>query len=150
VKIPAPRHFLMRVVRDGPLVPAMLFWSDADPADPSNKLDRGRLVPYPRAAIAGEEVPPEQLLVRLINPYSGDQAALPHQVLDRLANHLELPPPTHWRYTQSISEAEYDHHFKHLRWAERNDRNNAALRPRERVDPRQMPLPSFERENAYR
>jgi hypothetical protein len=147
--IPRPRYFLMRVTRLGPIVPAMLFWSDTGPHDPpDNKLDRGRLSIFPRAAIAGEEVPPEQLLVRLINPYSGgDQAALPWQVIERL-EHPELPASTHWRYAQPVSEAVYQHHFERLRWAERNAADAPVLKPRRAIDPVQMPLPNFDRENA--
>ena len=57
-----PAHFMMRARRNGPLVPARLWLCDFEPGSPENKLDRGRLSPYPRADLAGIEVPPEQVL----------------------------------------------------------------------------------------
>ncbi len=130
MKLPPRQHFLMRVRRDGPLVPAMLWWCDHDPADPANKLDRGRLSIYPRAAIAGEEVEPERILERLgLLPLSGDQVATPDQILARLAQ-AEPPPVTHWKWCQPVSEAVYQHHFSRLRWAERHRPNDPALNPR--------------------
>jgi len=118
------QHFLMRARRFGPLVPARLWWCDYEPGVPENKLDRGNLSPFPRADIAGEEADPLVLRERLAWPSS------------------------HWKYCQPISEADYRWHFDHLRWAEENKPSDPRLRPRDRVDPAQVPLPTFEAENA--
>lgn len=130
--LPAPRHFLMRQRRDGPLVPARLWWCDHDPADPENKLDRGRLSVYPRADIAGNEVDPERIFERT---YGGSEAR-------------PAISPTHWKYPKPITEAEYRFQFDRMRWAERNRPDDPTLRPKAAVDPREAPLPNFERENA--
>jgi hypothetical protein len=144
----APAYFLMRLRRGGPIVPAILWWDNADPADPENKLDRGRLCPYPRAAAAGEEIDPEILIERLgIYPRNGDQVALPHQLIERLAD-AAPPLPSHWKYAQPITADEYRYHLAHLRWAERNKPDDPKLTPRRRVDAAQLPLPSFDRENS--
>lgn len=146
--IPAPLHFLLRLRRDGPIVPAKLWWCDADPADPENRRDRGRLSIWPRAAAAGEEIGPELIFERLgINPFSGDQVALGHELLARL-DRAEPPLPTHWKYAEPISAEAYAYHFARLRWAERNAPGDPTLAPRRRVQPAQMSLPNFDRENA--
>jgi hypothetical protein len=129
--IPPPRYFLMRQRRDGPLVPARLWWCDHDPADPDNKLDRG-YSPYPRADIAGLEVDPQH-------------------IFDRTMSQTDLRPgvpATHWKYPQPITETEYRYQFERMRWAERNAPQDPTLRPKAPVDPRQAPLPDFNRENA--
>lgn len=146
-----PAHFILRARRDGPLVPARLHWCDTEPDEPDNRLDRGRLSPYPRADIAGVEVPPEQLLDRLgVWRRRGDIAALPHEVLAALDDPSQLTPRPvgHWAYAQKIDEAEYRYQVDRLRWASAHRPDEPGLHPRRPIDPRQMPLPSFERENA--
>ncbi len=122
----APRHFLLRMIRGGPLVPARLWWCDHDPADPSNKLDRGRLSVYPRADIAGVEYDPQELLDWWL-----------HGV-----------PATHWRYPQTITEGEYRYQMARLRWAERAAPTDPTLKPRRAVAVENVPMPDFTRENA--
>jgi hypothetical protein len=120
-----PQHFLLRVVRGGPLVPARLRWLDHAPDDPDdNKLDRGRLSIVCCADVAGAEVPPEQLTERL---YRG---------------------PGHWKYAEPITESEYRYQLQRLHWAARHRPQDPGLRPRRAVDPAQAPLPDFSRENA--
>jgi len=120
-----PRYFLLRLVRNGPLVPGRLQVIDHEPGEPDNKREGSRWpVLLEMADIAGEEVPPEDLTERL------------------------WAPATHWKYAQPVSEAEYRRHFARLRWAERHRPTDPTLRPRRAVDVRQVPLPSFERENA--
>jgi hypothetical protein len=125
-------YFVMRVTRFGPLVPCRLWWCDHDPADPENKLDRGRLSLYPRADIAGAEVEPEQMEARL---YS-------------LTDPRPAQPPTHWRYAKQISEAEYRWRFASMRWAEQHRPDDPVLRPRQKLAAADVPVPSFARENA--
>jgi hypothetical protein len=114
-----PRYFVLRLVRDGPLLPARLLWLDHEPGVPDNKLDRGRASLYPAADIGGEEVPPED-------------------VTDRF--HW---PATHWKFAKPISESEYRARFDQMRRAEAHQLPDPVLRPRRRVDPRQVDLPEF-------
>jgi hypothetical protein len=126
-----PVYFILRVRRDGPLLPARLWWCDTEPGVPDNKLDRGRFSIYPRAAIGGDEVDPEL-------------------IFDRTMSHRDLRPgypPRHWKYAQPISEERYRSEFDRLRWAERNRPAHPVLQPRRKVDPAQLPLPDFTREN---
>jgi hypothetical protein len=126
------RHFVLRAVRHGPLLPARLWWCDHDPADPENKLDRGRLSLYPRADVAGVEVPPEQLADRLFS----------------MTDPRPAHPPTHWRFAKAISEAEYRWRLDSLRWAEQHRPDDPVLQPRKKLAAADLPLPDFERENA--
>jgi hypothetical protein len=51
---PRASWWLMRIVKDGPsTVPARIYWTDAEPGEPSNKLDRWPL-PFLAAEIAGK------------------------------------------------------------------------------------------------
>jgi hypothetical protein len=127
-----PQYFMMRVRRGGPLVPARLRWLDHAPDDPEdNRLDRGRLSIVTCADIAGLEVPPEEVTERLWNSDGGRPGI----------------PPTHWKYPEPISEAEYRYQLQRLRWAARNRPTDPVLRPRRVVDPAGLPLPDFTREN---
>lgn len=120
-----PQHFLMRLRRDGPLVPARLRWLDHAPEDPEdNKLDRGRLSIVVCADVAGAEVPPEV-------------------VLDRLWSRADTRPgipSTHWKYPRPITEEEYRYQLAWHKWSRVN--------PRRPLDPAQLPLPDFTRENS--
>ena len=122
MSLPRPSHFLMRVTRLGPLVPAKLWLDDAEPGEPTNKLDRGRFSIYPRAEIAGKEVPPEQV---------SDRAAWPQG---------------HWKYAQPITEVEYRYQVSRLGWAAKHRPGDPTLAPRKPVDTAQMALPSFDQE----
>lgn len=149
--IPAPRYFLMRLKRYGPLVPARLWWCDHEPGHPENKLDRGLLSVYPAIDIAGEETLPEHLIERLISPYRrGDLVKQPAVLIaDLIAAGPDAGVPrTHWKYLQPIGEAEYRHQLRVLRWAETNRREHPVLRPRKAIDPLAMPLPNFDREHS--
>jgi hypothetical protein len=126
------RHFVLRVRRYGPLVPARIWWCDSEPDVPENKLDRGRLSLYPRADIAGVEVPPEQMADRL------------YSMTDPTPAH----PPTHWRYAKPIGAEEYRWRLDSLRWAEANRPDDPVLKPRQRVAAADVAVPDFERENA--
>jgi hypothetical protein len=127
-----PRDFALRVARYGPLVPARLWWCDHDPADPANKLDRGRLSLYPRADIAGVEVEPELLADRLFS----------------MTDPTPAHPPTHWRYAAPCSEAEYRWRLDSLRWAEANQPNHPTLQPRKKLAAADVEVPDFSREEA--
>ena len=127
-----PRHFLMRVKRDGPLVPARLWLCGFEPGEPTNLLDRGRLSLYPRADIAGLEADPAQLFDRLVSPTDWQPAN----------------PITHWRYMQPITQADYAFRVRQLQWASAHQPSEPGLRPKAAVKPSQLPLPSFDRENA--
>jgi len=121
----APRYFLLRVRRDGPLVPARLRWLDHAPEDPpTNKLDRGRLSIVIVADIAGADVPPEEVTDRF---YRG---------------------PGHWKYAEPVTETEYRYQMQRLLWAEKNRPSDPALHPRRVLKPADVPLPNFDRENA--
>lgn len=147
--VPAPRHFIMRLTREGPLVPARLQWLDHEPGAPDNELDRGRLSPFPYVDIAGAETDPDVLLDRLGFRRRGDAGSLPHEVLAAFANAALVPRPVgHWAYAQPVSEDEYDFQFRRMRWAENNRPNDPVLKPQRKVDPAQLPLPNFDRENA--
>lgn len=111
-------------MRDGPLVPARLWWCDHEPGEPANTLDRGMLSVFPRADIADAEVPPEQLVERTWAPLG------------------------HWKYARPISEDEYRYQVERLRWAERNKPDEPGLKPRRPVASAQLALPNFDRENA--
>jgi hypothetical protein len=119
----ASRHFLMRVTRHGPLVPARLVEVNHEPGEPENTRDR-----WPPtvlcADIAGEVVPPEDLTERF------------------------MAPTGHWKWPQPVSKQEYRYHFDRLRWAEENRPTDPALKPRRGVDPTHLPMPDFSRENA--
>lgn len=118
-------YYLLRAVRHGPLVPARLWLCDHGPDDPpDNKLDRGRLSRYPRADIAGTEVEPERITDRAHRPIS------------------------HWSALQPVTETEYFYQIARLRWAEGSAPADPTLRPRHKVDPASVPMPSFERERA--
>jgi hypothetical protein len=126
-------HFMLRVRRDGPLVCARIWLDDAEPDAPDNKLDRGRLSVYPRAVIAGEEVDPD-ILQR-----------------DRLMSPTDWHPayaPGHWKYAQTISAAEYRFQAARREWAVKHRPDDPTTKAREPIKPAQLPLPSFERENA--
>ena len=126
------RYFVLRVVRGGPLVPARLWFCDSEPGVPENKLDRGRLSLYPRADIAGTEVPPEHLADRLFS----------------LTDPRPAHPPTHWRYAKPITEPEYRWRFDSMRWAEQNQPDAPVLQPRRKLAAADLPVPDFEREEA--
>jgi hypothetical protein len=128
----SPRHYILRLVRGGPLLPARIWFCDHDPADPDNKLDRGRLSLYPRADIAGVEVEPEQLADRL------------YSMTDPTPAH----PPTHWRYAAPCSEAEYRWRLDSLRWAEQHRPDHPVLQPRRRLAAADVEVPDFSREEA--
>ena len=146
----APRHYLIRLRRDGPLVPARLQWLDHEPGEPTNKLDRGALVPFPAVDIAGKEVEPELLIERVIFQPNrrGDMLKQPASLLaDFLAQPGGSAPLTHWRYAQPISEAEYRHQLTKRSWAAIHRPRHPVLQPRQRVDPQQLPIPDFTREH---
>lgn len=119
-----PQHYLMRLVRYGPLIPARLQWLDHEPGEPDNKRDR-----WPALLcvvdIAGEDCPPEELLER------------------------QHWPPRHWKHAEPIGEGEYRYRLELLRWAEKGRPDDPTLRPRRRIDRRTVPLPNFDRENAH-
>lgn len=124
---------MLRVRRDGPLVAARLRWLDHAPQDPpENKLDRGRLSVFPAADIAGVEADPQEIFDRIYTPTDARPAI----------------PSTHWKHAAPVTEPIYRHELARLRWAERARPADPARRPRRAVDPAQMPLPSFERENS--
>ena len=117
------RYFLMRLRRDGPLVPARLIEVDHEPGCPDNPRDRWPATVW-CADVAGEVVPPELVTERF---------------------YWQSP---HWKYLQPISEAEYRYQLTRLRWAEEHRPDAPELRPQRKVDPRQVPLPDFSRENT--
>jgi hypothetical protein len=126
--MPDAAYFMLRATRRGPLVPARIWLCDHDPADETNKLDRGRLSVYPRADIAGEEVDPERFIE------------------ERLCSATDWSPaqsPSHWRYAQPIDEAEYRFQIAHRAWAAQHRPEHPTVRPRQVVDAAQMPLPVF-------
>jgi hypothetical protein len=113
---------MLRVRRDGPLVPARLRWLDHAPDDPpENRLDRGRLSIVTVAEIAGAGVPPEEVTDRR---YRG---------------------PGHWKYAEPITESEYRYQLARLDHAQRI---MPRFNPRRRLKPADLPLPNFDRENA--
>lgn len=119
-----PRHFLLRLTRLGPLVPARLRWLDHAPEDPAwNKLDRWPVYVL-CADIAGVDVPPEDITERA---------------------HIKLG---HWKWPQPITEAEYRYRMARLRWAEGARPDDPTLAPRRAVDPEQIEMPSFGKENG--
>lgn len=124
------RHFMLRMARYGPLVPARLWLCDHEPDVPENKLDRGRLSLYPRADIAGTEVDPELLFDRMMSPTDWQPGN----------------PVSHWRYAQPVTRAEYFFQLQRLRWAEKAQPAEPGLRPRAVVEPSQLPLPDFSQE----
>jgi hypothetical protein len=128
-----PRHFLLRVARYGPLVPARLWWCDQGPDDPpENKLDRGRLSLYPRADIAGVEVEPELLGDRLCS----------------LTDPRPANPITHWRYAKPIGAEEYRRRFDALRRVEALRPDDPLLQTRRRLAAADVEVPDFSREEA--
>lgn len=129
--LPAPRYFMIRVRRDGPLTPAKLWLCDHAPGEPDNKLDRGNLSIYPRAEIAGKEVDPELLF-------------------DRVFSHTDWQPAyavSHWKFASTITETEYRYRVAHLTWAQQHRPGDPTGHARKPLDAAQMPLPNFEREN---
>ena len=124
------RHFVLRVVRGGPLVPARLWFCDSEPGVPENKLDRGRLSLYPRADIGGVEVEPEQLADRLFS----------------MTDPRPAHPPTHWRYAKPIAAEEYRWRFDALRRVEELRPDDPLLRTRRRLAAADVEVPDFSRE----
>jgi len=124
------RHFLLRVTRYGPLVPARLWWCDSEPGVPDNKLDRGRLSLYPRADIAGIEVEPDLLGDRLCS----------------LTDPRPANPITHWRYAKPISAEEYRWRFDALRRVEALRPDDPLLQTRRRLAAADVEVPDFSRE----
>lgn len=123
-------HFLLRAVRFGPLVPARLWLCDHDPADPDNKLDRGRLSVFPRAEIDGREIDPDLLQSdRLISPTDWRPA---YRV-------------GHWKYARPIDRAEYEFQMAHRGWRRRARPDDVTLDARIKVKPGQLPIPIFEK-----
>jgi hypothetical protein len=127
-----PSYFLLRVTRHGPLVPARLWWCDSEPGNPDNKLDRGRLSIYPRADIAGLEVPPEQLADRLFS----------------MTDPRPAHPPSHWRYAEPVSATEYQFWFERMRWVEEVRPDDPLLKPRRRLAAADVAVPDFGREES--
>ena len=117
------RHYVLRLVRGGPLVPARLQEINTEPNEPDNHRDRWPAL-LQVVDVAGEVVPPEELTERF------------HWA------------PGHWKSLTPISRAEYDHRLAMMRWAERNSPDDPRLKARRRVDREKMPLPRFDRENA--
>lgn len=124
------RHFVLRVTRYGPLMPARLWWCDHEPGVPENRLDRGRLSLYPRADIAGVEVPPEELADRLFS----------------MSDPRPAHPPSQWRYAKPISLEEYRWRFDSMRWTEQHRPDDPVLKPRRRLAAADLPPPDFSRE----
>lgn len=145
-----PRHFLMRVTRYGPLVPARLHWCDSEPGVPENKLDRGRLSLYPRADIGGVEADPDILFDRLGFRRRGDSGSLPYEVLPALSDPKRLAPRPlgHWAYTKPISPEEYRWRFEALRRVEALRPDDPVLRTRRRLTGEDVEVPNFGREEA--
>lgn len=131
-KVRPPTYYVMRQRRDGPLLPARLQWLDHEPEEPDNKLDRGYQSVFPQADIGGALVDPERILERLFS-YTDTRPGI---------------APTHWKYPQPCTEAEYRLRMEQLRWAERNRPDDPKLRPRKRVESDSLPLPNFDRENS--
>jgi hypothetical protein len=50
-----PGHYLIRLVKKGPLVAARIYWCDHEPGNEENKLDRWP-IPFLMGEIAGEAV----------------------------------------------------------------------------------------------
>jgi hypothetical protein len=138
-----PRYFLLRLRRGAPLVPARLWLCDHDPADPENRLDRGALSVFPRAEIAGREVPPERLLDRLgVWRRCGDGTLRADEAVAALADpSLQTPRPVgHWAYAQPITAAEYSYRVAHLQWLERHRPNDPRANPYQQIKPAELPL----------
>jgi hypothetical protein len=148
----SPLYFLLRMRRDGPLVPAKIWLCDHDPADPSNTLDRGRLSIFPRALVAGREVPPERVLERIgiYGRRRGDGTLMPGEAAAALADPaLRAPRPVgHWAYPQPITAAEYNWRVAHLDWTREHRPEDPRAHPHRPVKPAELPLPNFDRENA--
>lgn len=122
-------YFLLRVQRLGPIVPAKIYLCDHDPADETNKLDRGNLSVYPRAEIAGEEVDPD-ILQR-----------------DRLMSPTDWRPAYvvgHWKHAVPISASEFAYQAARIAWAKRHRPDDPTAHARKAIDPAQLPLPVFE------
>ena len=146
----APVHFLLRVRQGGPLVPARLRWLDHAPLDPpDNVLDRGRLSPIAVVDIAGEDRPPEELFDRL-SWRSGyrppGSVPRPEEIDD--GGLASLAGPDHWKFVQIVDRVIYRRAFEAMRDAEWTNPSHPVLRPRRRVDPAQLPMPNFDRENG--
>jgi hypothetical protein len=126
-----PRYFVLRLTRYGPLLPARLWWCDHGPEDPpDNKLDRGRLNLYPRADIAGSEVPPEELAERLVS----------------MTDPRPAHPPSHWKYARPCGLEEYRLRFDALRRAEKRRPDDPVLRTRRPLAADDLEVPNFNRE----
>lgn len=139
---------MIRARRDGPLVPAKLWLDDCEPGT-DNRLDRGRLSPYPRAEIGGREIDPQRLLDRLgVWRRTGDMPLLPHEVVAALADPTRCTPRPigHWAYAQPISAGEYSYRLAHLEWTRRHRPADPVGRPHEALRPAELPLPNFDRE----
>lgn len=129
---PPPGYFMLRVRRDGPLVPARIWLCDHDPDFPDNKLDRGRLSVYPRAEIAGREVDPDRLFDRLMGR----------------ADWRPAHPTSHWKYAEPITAGEYQYRVAHLEWTRAHRPADPRGYASDPVKPAELPLGDFSREKA--
>lgn len=118
-----PAFFMVRLRRDGPLTPGRFWLDDAEPGQPDNKLDRGRLSIYPRAVVGGREIDPERIVVR------------------------NWAPLLHWKSLLPISEGEYRYRLAHLEWTRKHRPADPVGHPTEPIRPADLPLPNFDREN---
>lgn len=119
-----PAFFMIRVRRDGPLTPGRYWLCDHDPADPENKLDRGRLSIYPRAEVGGREWDPDRIDER------------------------SWAPLEHWKSLIPISRGEFEYRLAHLQWTRRHRPADPVGYPNKPVRPGDLLLPNFDRENA--
>lgn len=119
---PPPAYFMLRVRRDGPLTPGRWWLCDHDPADPKNRLDRGRLSIYPRATVGGREWDPDLIAERAWAPIN------------------------HWKSLLAITPQEYQYRLAHLEWTRRHRPADPVGRPNAALKPADLPLPNFDRE----
>jgi hypothetical protein len=147
--MPATAYFMLRVRRGAPQVPGKLSWCHHEPGCEENVLDRGRLSPYPRAEVAGREVPPEFLLDRIGVRWRGDTVPQPHVIIAALADtaRLQPRPHDHWASLTPISRGEYEYRLAHLEWSREwrpSDPRNFTNKP---IKPAELPIDfSWERE----
>ena len=60
IGVPEPGFWVLKAVKHGPRVPARIFWTENEPGEPENHLDRGGKLIL-TGEIAGRTVDPERI-----------------------------------------------------------------------------------------
>jgi hypothetical protein len=147
---PREGYWMVRLRRDGPEVPARLFWCDHEPGIPENKLDRWPM-PYLQGQIGTDLADPYEIWAmlefveatpaeqrRMANPPPADRA--PRSGRQQA---LQTAPMAKWRQERArrITEADWRYEIADLEHAQKWRPEEPKVRPKERIRLDQLPIP---------